>query len=146
MVHRVYICSNMKSSFVMKQYDQLEGFVKANHITSSSTCLSWYVLQQHSQLQEGEQGWMTSSTTSIPFASTSDFESRMTQNQEGEHDEYMDANYIVKAQSIIVPSSRRVEVQFIHEFGWDCRSGSHENGCLGYIRTLFSTFKTPLES
>jgi hypothetical protein len=107
----------MKSPFVIKQHDQLEGFVKANHITSSSTCLSWYVLQQHNQLQEGEQGWMTSSTTSIPFAGTSDFESRMTQNQEGENDEYMDANYIVKAQSIIVPSSRGVEVQFIHESG-----------------------------
>ena len=46
MVHRVYICSNMKSSFVMKQYDQLEGYVKANHIMSSSTCPSLYVLQQ----------------------------------------------------------------------------------------------------
>jgi hypothetical protein len=45
MIHRIYICSNMKSSFVMKQYDQLEGFVKANHIMSSSTCPSLYVLQ-----------------------------------------------------------------------------------------------------
>jgi hypothetical protein len=42
MVHRVYICSNMNSPFVMKQYDQLEGCVKANHITSSSTCPSLY--------------------------------------------------------------------------------------------------------
>jgi hypothetical protein len=46
MVHRVYICSNMKSPFVMQQYDQLEGCVKANLITSSSTCPSLYVLQQ----------------------------------------------------------------------------------------------------
>jgi hypothetical protein len=46
MVRRIYICSNMKSPFVMKQYDQLEGCVKANHITSSSTCPSLYVLQQ----------------------------------------------------------------------------------------------------
>jgi hypothetical protein len=42
-VHRVYICSNMKSPFVMKQHDQLEGYVKANHITSCSTCSSLYV-------------------------------------------------------------------------------------------------------
>jgi hypothetical protein len=28
----------MKSPFVMKQYDQLEGCVKANNIMSSSTC------------------------------------------------------------------------------------------------------------
>jgi hypothetical protein len=83
MVHRVYICSNMKSHFVMKQYDQLEGCVKPNHITSSSTCPSFYLLQQQGQLQEGEQGWMTPSTTSTPFADTNDFESRTTQNQEG---------------------------------------------------------------
>jgi hypothetical protein len=51
-VHRVYICSNMKFPFLMKQYDQLEGCVKANHIMSSSTCRSFYVLQQHGQLQE----------------------------------------------------------------------------------------------
>jgi hypothetical protein len=101
MVNRVYICLNMKSSFVMKQNDQLEGCVKANHIMSSSTCPSLYVLQQHGQLQEGGQGWMTSSTTSTPFVGTNNFESRTTQNQEGENDEYMDINYMVKAQSII---------------------------------------------
>jgi hypothetical protein len=46
MVHRVYICSSMKSPFVMKQYDQLVGCIKANHIMSSFTCHSLYVLQQ----------------------------------------------------------------------------------------------------
>jgi hypothetical protein len=46
MVHQVYICSNIDFPFVMKQYDQLEGCVKANHITSRSTCPSLYVLQQ----------------------------------------------------------------------------------------------------
>jgi hypothetical protein len=46
MVHRVYICSNMKSSFGMKQDDQLEGCVKVNHIMSSSSCSFLYVLQQ----------------------------------------------------------------------------------------------------
>jgi hypothetical protein len=54
MVHRVYICSNMKSPFVMKQYDHLKGCVKANHIIFSSTCPSLYVLQQQGKLQEGE--------------------------------------------------------------------------------------------
>jgi hypothetical protein len=62
----------------MKQYDQLEGCVKANQIKSSSTCPSLYVLQQMGQLQEWEQGWMTSSTTSTPYAGTNDFESRTT--------------------------------------------------------------------
>jgi hypothetical protein len=55
MVHRVYICSNMKSPFVMKKYDQLEGCVKTNHIMSSSSSPSLYLLQQQGQLQ-GEQG------------------------------------------------------------------------------------------
>jgi hypothetical protein len=80
MVHRVYICSNMKSPFAMKQYDQLHGCVKSNLITSSSTCPSLYVLQQQGQLQEGEQVWTTSNTTSTPFACTNDFEPRMTQH------------------------------------------------------------------
>jgi hypothetical protein len=44
---------------------------------------------------------MTSSTTSTPFAGTNDFESSMTQNQEGKNDEYMYVKYMVKAQSII---------------------------------------------
>jgi hypothetical protein len=100
MVHRVYICSNMKSHFVMKQYDQLKSYVKANHITSSPNCPSFYVLQQHDRLKEGEQGWMASSTTSTPFAGTNDFESRTTQNQEGENDEYMDdAQSIIESQA-----------------------------------------------
>jgi hypothetical protein len=33
----------MNSPFVMKQYDQLEDCVKANHITYNSTCPSLYV-------------------------------------------------------------------------------------------------------
>jgi hypothetical protein len=42
---------------------------------------------------------MTSSTTSTLFVGTNNFDSRKTQNQEGENDEYMDVNYMVKAQS-----------------------------------------------
>jgi hypothetical protein len=100
MVHQVYICSNMNSPFVMKQCDPLEGCVKANHIMSSSTC-PLYVLQQQGQLQEGEQGWTMSRPTTTPYAGTNYFESRTTQKQEGENDEYMKVNYMVKAQSII---------------------------------------------
>jgi hypothetical protein len=54
MVHRVYICSNMEYPFGMEQIDRLEGCVKANHITSSFTYPSLYVLQQQGQIQEGE--------------------------------------------------------------------------------------------
>jgi hypothetical protein len=94
-------------SFCHEKYDHLEVCVKANHIMSSSTCPSLYVLQQHDQLQEGEQAWTTSSTTSTPFAGTNDFESRMTQNKEGENDEYMDVFYMVNAQSIIESQAQR---------------------------------------
>jgi hypothetical protein len=32
MVHRVYICSNLKSSFVVQQYDNFEAYNRYNHI------------------------------------------------------------------------------------------------------------------
>ena len=44
---------------------------------------------------------MTSSTTSTPFVGTNDFESRKTQNQEGENNKYMDVNLMIKDQSIV---------------------------------------------
>jgi hypothetical protein len=50
MVHRVYICSNLKSSYVGKQYDQLEGCTNTNYITSSSSCFSMFALKQQDQL------------------------------------------------------------------------------------------------
>jgi hypothetical protein len=36
MVHRVYICSNMKSPFAMHQYDQSKGCIRYNHVMSRS--------------------------------------------------------------------------------------------------------------
>jgi hypothetical protein len=39
--------------------------------------------------------------TTTPYAGTNNFESRTTQNQEGDNDEYMGVNYMAKAQSII---------------------------------------------
>jgi hypothetical protein len=97
MVHQVYIRSNMKSPFGMKQEDQLEGCVKANHITSDSTCPSLYVLQQQGQNQEGEQGWTMSRPSTTPYAGTNNFESRTSQNKEGENNDYMGINYMVNA-------------------------------------------------
>jgi hypothetical protein len=41
------------------------------------------------------------SRTITPDAGTNYFKLRMTQNQEGENDEYMKINYVVKVQSII---------------------------------------------
>jgi hypothetical protein len=36
MVHRVYICSNLKSSFVVQQYDNFEAYNRYNHVMSRS--------------------------------------------------------------------------------------------------------------
>jgi hypothetical protein len=77
----------MSSHFVVKQYDQLVGYVKANYIMSRSTCSSLYVLQQQCQLQKGEQGWTMLRPTTTPYAGTNYFESRTTKNQEGKNDE-----------------------------------------------------------
>ena len=51
MIHRVYICSNLKSSFVVQQCDQLEGYNNAKFVVSSS---SNFVLNKYDNLQEGE--------------------------------------------------------------------------------------------
>jgi hypothetical protein len=55
LVHRVYICSNMKSPFGMKQDDQLEGCVKAIHITSSSTCPSFMFCNNTVKFKKGSK-------------------------------------------------------------------------------------------
>jgi hypothetical protein len=45
---------------------------------------------------KGSKVGMTSNTTTTPYADTNDFESRTTQNQERENDEYMYVNNMVK--------------------------------------------------
>jgi hypothetical protein len=39
--------------------------------------------------------------TTTPYAGTNNFESKTTQNQKGENDEYFGINYMVKVQSMI---------------------------------------------
>jgi hypothetical protein len=109
-------------------------------LTSSSTCPSLYILQQQGQLQEGEQGWTTSSTTSIPFAGTNDFESRTTQNQEGENDGYMNVCYMVKVQSIIYSQAQGEFKSSL--FTNQVRNAGVvlKNGRTDHIQTPFSTF------
>jgi hypothetical protein len=36
MVHRVYICSNLKFPFAVHQYDQSKGCIRYNHVMSRS--------------------------------------------------------------------------------------------------------------
>jgi len=55
MVHRVYICSNLKSLFVVQQYDQLEGCNRYNHVMSRSPS---FVIKKQVKFQQGEQCWL----------------------------------------------------------------------------------------
>ena len=47
MVHRIYICSNLKLPYVGKQYNQLVGCTNVNHIMLSTFCSYLFVLKQH---------------------------------------------------------------------------------------------------
>ena len=98
MVHRVYICSNLKSPFVEKQYNQLEGCTNTNYIMSSTSCSSLFVLKQQNKFQEGEQGWMMSRTSTTTSTRDTEFESGTTQSQEGENDENIASMHMTKAQ------------------------------------------------
>jgi len=81
MVHRVYICSNMKSPFLVQQYDQLEGYNFYNLVISSS---SSFVLKKQVKFQEGEQCWILP----ITYPPTK-LKPRTLCCQEGEDDEDM---------------------------------------------------------
>ena len=59
MVHRVYICSNLNSSFSMRQYDQREGCNIYNNVMWRNP---YFVLNIHDKFQEGEQYWILPTT------------------------------------------------------------------------------------
>jgi hypothetical protein len=59
MIHQIYICSNLKSPFVVKQYDQSEGCNRYNHVMSRS---SSFVIKKWVKFQEGEQCWLLPTT------------------------------------------------------------------------------------
>ena len=46
MVHRIYMCSNLKSPFAVQQFDEKEGYFKTHPITQRSSCSSLFVLSQ----------------------------------------------------------------------------------------------------
>jgi len=81
MVHRVYICSNLKFLFVVQQYDQSEGCNRYDHVMSRSPS---FVIKKHVKFQEGEQCWLLP-TTCPPTK----LKPRMVCCQEGEDDEDM---------------------------------------------------------
>jgi hypothetical protein len=81
MVHRVYICSNLKSPFSVHQYDQSKGRIRYNHVMSRSPS---FVIKKQTKFQEGEQCWLLP-TTCPPTK----LKLRTVCFQEGEDDEDM---------------------------------------------------------
>ena len=79
MVHRVYICSNLNSTFAMRQYDQLEGCNIYNNVMWRNPS---FVIKKQVKFQEGEQCWLLP-TTSPPTI----LKPRTVCCQEGEDDE-----------------------------------------------------------
>jgi hypothetical protein len=81
MVHRVYICSNLKYPFIVQQYDNFKAYNRYNHVMSRS---SSFVIKQHVKFQEVEQYWLQ--PTICP---PTKLKSRTVCCQEGEDDEDM---------------------------------------------------------
>jgi hypothetical protein len=81
MVHRVYICSNMKSPFSMHQYDQSKGCIRYNHVMLRSPS---FVIKKHVKFQKGKQYWLQ--PTVCP---PTKLKPRTVCCQEGEDDEDM---------------------------------------------------------
>ena len=63
MIHRVYICSNLNSPFVMQDCDQLEG----SHIINIIPLSSSYVFMKQVYSQEGEHCWSPPTPASAEF-------------------------------------------------------------------------------
>jgi hypothetical protein len=81
MVQQIYICLNLKSPFVVKQYDQSEGCNRYNHVMSRSPS---FVIKKWVKFQEGEQCWLLPTTCS-PIK----LKPRTIYFQKGEDDEDM---------------------------------------------------------
>jgi hypothetical protein len=65
--------------------------IKLSYLTEDRTSLFYQVVSR---------------PTTTPYAGTNNFESRTTQNQEGENHENMNINYMVKAPSIMEPQAQ----------------------------------------
>ena len=59
MVHRVYMCLNLKSHFIAHKYDQLKGCNCYNLVMSSSPD---FVITKHVKFEEDQQCWLLPTT------------------------------------------------------------------------------------
>ena len=81
MVHRVYMCSNLKSPFIAHKYDQLMGCNSYNLVMSNSPD---FVIEKHIKFEEDQHCWLLP-TTCPPTK----LKPRMVCCQEGKDDEDM---------------------------------------------------------
>ena len=81
MVHRVYMCSTLKSPLVVQEFDQVDGCNNINHILSTSPN---FVLKKHDKFQEEEKYWILPTT-----CPSTKLKPRTVYCQEGEDDEDM---------------------------------------------------------
>ena len=96
MVHRVYMCSNLKCPLVVQEFDQVEGCNNNNLILSTS---SSFVLKKQVNFQEGERYWLL--PTICP---PTKIKPRTVCSQEGEDNEDMtssDMTIVYKVSSFL---------------------------------------------
>ena len=108
MVHRIYIYSNIKSPFIVKQYDQLEVCNNHNHVMAG---LPSFLMMEQGKYQAGEQGSSILTTHAPPM-----IKPRTVCCQEGENDE--DITF-----SVILTWIRRIfdcilKVWMVNEVDW----------------------------
>jgi hypothetical protein len=92
LVHKVYICSNLKYPFGLQYHDQIGGCTNTNNILQIFPSFS---LKQQDQPEEGNHGWLWPCSIAVAHNSNikaNTFEchwskSRMTCSQEGENDD-----------------------------------------------------------
>jgi hypothetical protein len=91
MVHRIYICTNLTSPFVVQDCDRLEG----NHHTTTFPCSSRsFVLNKTVDFQEGEHHWFLPSIPALSFLGTNLLQDSVAKHfVSSTHDAYMLATF-----------------------------------------------------
>jgi hypothetical protein len=91
MVHRIYICTNLNSPFVVHDCDRLEG----DHHTTTFPCSSRsFVLNKIVDFKEGEHHWFLPSIPALSFLGTNLLQDSVAKHfVSSAHDAYMLAKF-----------------------------------------------------
>jgi hypothetical protein len=94
MVHRIYICTNLNSPFVVQDCDRSEG----NHHTTTFPCSSRsFVFNKTVDFQEGEHYWFLPSILALSFLGTNLLQDSVAKHFESSaHDAYMLAKFFMQ--------------------------------------------------